>query len=225
VTPRPLRIAIDGPSGAGKSTAGRELARRLGYVYVDTGAMYRALGLAATRRGLSLEAEAPLAGLCRASRIDLTPDGRVLLDGEDVSLAIRAPEISIAASKVSAHPEVRREMVARQRQMGCEGGVVMDGRDIGTAVFPDADLKFYIDADPLERARRRQAEQAARGVVQDIREVEQAVRERDWNDSHRAASPLVRATDAVRVDTTALSPEGVVQALLDEVSKRADSQA
>jgi CMP/dCMP kinase len=218
---RGLVIAIDGPSGAGKSTAGRTLADRLGYVFLDTGAMYRALALQALRRGVALDDAESLAELARACRIDLAPRGEgVRLDGEDVSAAIRTREVSAAASRVSVHREVRREMVARQRDMGRGGGVVLDGRDIGTAVFPDADVKFYVDADPAQRARRRHEELAAAGVDADLRAIEDEIRTRDQVDSTRSDSPLTRAPDAVHVDTTGLAPEAVVDRMLDVVEAR-----
>jgi cytidylate kinase len=214
-------IAIDGPSGAGKSTAGRTLAARLGYVFLDTGAMYRTLALQALRRGVPLDAAEDLAALARAARIDLAPGGEgVWLDGEDVTVAIRSREVSAAASRVSVHPAVRREMVARQREMGRAGGVVLDGRDIGTAVFPDADVKFYVDADPAHRARRRHEELAAAGVPSDLRAIEEEIRQRDQADTTRTDSPLTRARDAVHVDTTGLSPEEVVARLLAVVESR-----
>lgn len=214
-------VAIDGPSGAGKSTAGRTLAERLGYTYIDTGAMYRALALKAMRSGVSLDSEEALATLCRASSIELANGGRtVLLDGEDVTAAIRSPETSRASSLVSVHQGVRTEMVARQREMGKDGGVVLDGRDIGTAVFPDAEVKFYLDASPSERARRRLEELKAAGSDISLETVEEDVRERDYTDSHRAESPLVRAWDALAVDTTELGPEEVQERMLAAVRAR-----
>jgi cytidylate kinase len=223
VRPRGLVIALDGPSGAGKSSAGRALAERLGYVYIDTGAMYRALALKAIHRGVGLDAAGPLTTLLRESEIELPAGdpGRVRLDGEDVSAAIRSPEVSAAASQVSVHPEVRSEMVARQRVLGEQCGIVMDGRDIGTKVFPDAELKFYVDADPTMRARRRHTELCEAGATVSLEEVERDLRERDHADSHRAESPLTRAEDAVIVDTTDLTPEGVIDALLKDFEHRA----
>jgi cytidylate kinase len=216
-----LVVAIDGPSGAGKSTAGRALAAQLGYTYIDTGAMYRALALKAMRAGVSLDAEEALATLCRASRIDLTEGGRrVLLDGQDVTAEIRSRETSRASSLVSVHPGVRVEMVARQRELGREGGVVLDGRDIGTAVFPDAEVKFYLDANPGERAQRRLGELRAAGNDVSFDAVEEEVRERDYTDTHRAESPLVRAWDALALDTTRLGPEEVVERMLAAVRAR-----
>jgi len=216
-----LVVAIDGPSGAGKSTAGRALADRLGYTYIDTGAMYRALALKASRAGVSLDSEEALAALCRASSIQLTDGGRrVLLDAHDVTADIRSREISRASSLVSVHPGVRVEMVARQREMGKDGGVVLDGRDIGTAVFPDAEVKFFLDANPGERAQRRLGELRAAGNDVSFDAVEQEVRERDYTDSHRAESPLVRAWDAIALDSTKLGPEEVVERMLAAVRAR-----
>jgi cytidylate kinase len=216
-----LLVAIDGPSGAGKSTAGRALAARLGYTYIDTGAMYRALALKASRSGVSLDSEEALAALVRASTIQLTDGGRrVLLDTHDVTADIRSREISRASSLVSVHPGVRVEMVARQREMGKDGGVVLDGRDIGTAVFPDAEVKFYLDANPGERAQRRLGELRAAGSDVSFDAVEEEVRERDYTDSHRRESPLVRAWDAITLDTTRLGPEEVVERMLAAVRAR-----
>jgi len=218
VKPRGLVIAIDGPSGAGKSTAGRALATRLGYTFIDTGAMYRALALKAYRAGADPSDAAALAALLHDASIDLRDEGRrVLLDGEDVTEAIRTREASALASRVSVHPAVRREMVARQRALGEQGGVVLDGRDIGTAVFPDADVKFYIDADPRQRARRRQSELAAAGAHADLMAIEREIRERDHADATRADSPLVRADGAIELDTTAFTPEQVVERMLEAV--------
>jgi cytidylate kinase len=218
---RRLVIAIDGPSGAGKSTAGRALARRLGYVFLDTGAMYRALALKALRDGAPLDSETELAQLARDARIELAGSGDVVsLDGEDVSAAIRTREVSVAASRVSRHPQVRRVMVARQQELGRPGGVVLDGRDVGTVVFPDADLKFYVDADPRRRAERRHAELAATGVASNVDAIEREIRARDHADSTRPDSPLTRAPDAVYLDTTVLGPDEVVQRMATEVEEK-----
>lgn len=217
---RGLVIAIDGPSGAGKSTAGRVVAARLGYVFLDTGAMYRALALKALRTRTPVDDERALAALADGTRIDLVPDGSVLVDGSDVTAALRTREVSTAASQVSVHPAVRRVMVARQREMGRRGGVVMDGRDIGTAVFPDADLKFYVDADPAKRAVRRRQELAEAGIEADLEAIEREIRERDHSDSTRADSPLTRVAGAIHVDTTSISLEEVVERMLKAAEDR-----
>ena len=218
---RPLVIAIDGPSGAGKSTTGRALAARLGYAFVDTGAMYRAIALKALRSGVSVEDGGRLADLARRTHIALTGDGRgVTVDGEDASAAIRAPEVSAAASRVSAHPAVRAQLVARQREMGERGGVVLDGRDIGTVVFPNADVKFYVDADPACRARRRAEELRAAGAGVDAASVRRDIRDRDHADMTRPDSPLTRAPDAIHLDTTALTPEQVLERMIEVVEAK-----
>ena len=220
--PRGLVIAIDGPSGAGKSTAGRELAARLGYTFLDTGAMYRAVALKALREGIPLEAEDRLAELAHTARIELEAGTRaVRLDGEEVSAEIRTPEVTHAASRISAHPLVRRRLVARQQEMGRQGGVVLDGRDIGTAVFPDAEVKFYVDADPQRRALRRQQELAGSGAAADVAGVEREIRARDQADSSRRDSPLTRAADAILLDTSDLTPAQVVQRMLRVVEEKA----
>ncbi|HLA76313.1 MAG TPA: (d)CMP kinase [Vicinamibacteria bacterium] len=219
--PRGLIVAIDGPSGAGKSTAGRALAERLNYVFLDTGAMYRALALAALRSGLAADDEVGLARLASGLKLGLERDGTVLLAGEDVTAAVRSREVTLAASRVAAQPEVRRQMVALQREMGKQGGVVLDGRDIGTAVFPNAEVKFFLDADPARRALRRHAELAASGTASDPAAIERELRERDRADSTRADSPLVRAPDAILLDTTLLGPEEVVERMLATVEAKA----
>ncbi|HVQ31752.1 MAG TPA: (d)CMP kinase [Vicinamibacteria bacterium] len=222
---RGLVVAIDGPSGAGKSTVGRALAARLGYTYVDTGAMYRALTLKAIRAGLSPDTEGPLVALARGTLIDLEDEGRrVRLDGADVTAEIRSREVTGASSRVSAHPGVRRDMVDRQRRLGAEGGVVLDGRDIGTAVFPDAEAKFYLDADPRKRAGRRQAELHAAGSDVGLEELEREIRARDKADSTRADSPLTRAADATLLDTTELTADEVVERMASVIAARQGSR-
>jgi len=222
VTRRGLVIAIDGPSGAGKSTAGKALASNLGYTFVDTGAMYRALALKALRRSVVLDSESDCAALAHDTSIELMEGGRrVLLDGSDVTSTIRTQDVTRTASRISAHPLVRRHMVALQREMGHQGGVVLDGRDIGTAVFPDADVKFYLDADPARRALRRQSELLDRGITADLPTVEGEIRERDHADSTRSDSPLTRAPDAVSIDTTFLTPEETVAQMLGVIRGRA----
>ncbi len=218
---RRVVVAIDGPAGAGKSTIARRAAARLGFVYIDTGAMYRAMALKALRAGIDLADEARLEPLARAAHIEFAPGASsTLLDGEDVSEAIRAPEMSQAASRVSTLSGVRRALVEKQRGMGAEQSVVMEGRDIGTVVFPSAEVKIYLDADPAVRAGRRVREMAEKGIALDASQVEREIRERDLRDSTRPDSPLRCAPDAVRVDSTALDPDQVEQVILKIVQER-----
>jgi cytidylate kinase len=212
-----LIIAIDGPVGSGKSTVARRVAEMLGYTHLDSGAMYRAVGLKALRTGVPLDSPERLSALAEAARIDLVPrDGmlRVLLDGEDVTEAIRSPEVSHAASVVAVVPGVRHPMVAEQRRAGAQGGVVMEGRDIGTVVFPDADLKIFLDASPEVRATRRQREHEEKGERMDLETVLAEVHARDQRDREREMSPLVRASDAVLVDNTAMDAEETARAIV-----------
>ena len=215
-----LIIAIDGPSGAGKGTVARAVASRLRYRHIDTGAMYRAIAWKALQEGVDLRDEQAVAAIGGRAAFDLE-DGRVAIDGHDVARAIRTPEIDQAASIVARHPAVRRALVARQRVFGAGGGVVMEGRDIGTVVFPGADVKIYLDASPEERARRRAAD-PAHGASEGraLTEVATALAERDRLDSTRAASPLAMAADAVHIETTGLGVEAVVERVLAAVSRR-----
>ena len=217
---RKLTIAIDGPAGAGKSTIASRLARKLGYVNLESGAMYRALALKAIDRDASFDDEAALVKLAENSRIQLEPTiggNRTLLDGRDVSSRIRERDVSEAASRISVHPKVREWMVAHQRAMGSGGGVVMEGRDIGTKVFPDADLKIFLDADPVVREQRRMEQNKIKGNV--AAGVAEELRERDRRDRTRAASPLVAASDAVVINSTALSEDEVL-ARVEELVKQ-----
>ena len=210
----PLIIAIDGPVGSGKSTLARRVAELLGYVYIDTGAMYRSIALKALRSGVKLEAADPLTALAGDTRIDLrAQDGgqQVFLDGEDVTSAIRTPEVAQAASKVAVIPGVRRVLVAEQRRAGGQGGVVMEGRDIGSVVFPDAELKIFLTASREIRAERRWREHQQKGDAIDLARTLDEIRERDRRDREREDSPLVRAKDAVVVDSTAMEPEEVAR--------------
>lgn len=208
---RKLIIAIDGPAGAGKSTIAARLARKLGYVNLESGAMYRALALKAIEKDISLDDEPALVKLAESVRIELQPTisgNRTLLDGQDVSSRIRERDVTEGASRVSVHPKVREWMVAHQRAMGSGGGVVMEGRDIGTKVFPDADLKIFLDADPVVREKRRMEQQKIRGEV--AAGVAAELRERDHRDRTRSISPLVAAADAIVIDSSAMSEDDVL---------------
>jgi cytidylate kinase len=224
-----LIIAIDGPVGSGKSTVARRVAEMLGYSHLDSGAMYRAVGLKALREGVPLDSPERLAALASAARIDLVPrdDGklRVLLDGEDVTDAIRDPEVSHAASVVAVVPGVRHPMVAEQRRAGERGGVVMEGRDIGSVVFPHADLKIFLDASPEVRAGRRQRELEEKGEPLEFAKVLSEVHERDRRDRERKMSPLVRAADAVTVDNTAMDAEETARVIVFLAKEQAGAAA
>ncbi len=221
---RKLIIAIDGPAGAGKSSVARKLARQLDYLFINTGAMYRAVAWKAQQSGIPLDDVERIGRLARESRIELTgpvDSTRVLVDGEDITESITSPQVSQAASVVSAIPAVRRALVARQQQMGNEGGVVMEGRDIGTMVFPDADIKIYLDASSEARSRRRFDEDTARGIaVASIEQMRSEIEERDLRDKSRDDSPLLQAEDAIYIDSSGLSIEEVVVRILGAVSSK-----
>lgn len=226
---RPL-VAIDGPAGAGKSTVARKVADQLGYLLVDTGAMYRCVALAATRAGLtpyghlSPEDEAKISAianaLAEARSIVLERDGRVTLDGQDVSQAIRTPEMSLGASRVSAIPDVRTALLAIQRQAGEGGGIVMEGRDIGTVVFPNADLKFFLTASAEERAGRRHAELQSKGTSVSLESTLADVQKRDRADTDRPIAPLRQAADAILVDSSKMGIDDVVALMVREAKAR-----
>ncbi|WP_242344022.1 (d)CMP kinase [Anaeromyxobacter terrae] len=228
---RPFIVAIDGPAGAGKSTAARRVASRLGFAMVDTGAIYRTVALAATRRGIAFEDDAALGALLPELEIHFAPSPgggqRVLLGADDVSVEIRTPPMSIGASDVSARPVVRAGLLGLQRRLACapeNRGAVLEGRDIGTVVFPDADVKFFLTASAEERARRRHAELAAKGDASTYDEVLADQLRRDKNDSERAIAPLRPAEDARVVDTSGVPLEAVVDALVRAVEERLQAE-
>jgi cytidylate kinase len=216
------RIAIDGPAGAGKSTVARAVARQLGLAYLDTGAMYRAITLAALRENTDLEDGDALGRLTWRLQLNIQSgeDGQnvVVLDGEDVSEAIRLPVVSRGVSYVARCPEVRDVMVDKQRQIGARGGTVMDGRDIGTNVMPDAEYKFYLTASLNERARRRLAELTAKGETLELPQMISEIEVRDKIDSERECAPLKAADDAVHIDTTEMTIEEVISTIVNTVS-------
>jgi len=217
---KPLVIAIDGPSGAGKGTVARAIASALGYRHVDSGAMYRAVGWKSLRDGVPLDDNNAVARVAEASHIDVTAT-HVTIDGIDVTRSIRTPEMDRAAASVARLPSVRAVLVDQQRRLGINGGVVMEGRDIGTVVFPNADVKIYLDAAPEERARRRASDPAHSGVPAGVAEVATLMKERDRSDSTRATSPLYAAADAVVIDTTGKAVDEVVNEVMTVVRGKA----
>lgn len=223
--PRPFIVAIDGPAGAGKSTVSKILARRLGFTLVDTGAIYRCVALKAKREGIAYDDEAKLGELLGRVKIHFQvvgEDNHVFLDGDDVSSEIRTPEISMGASRVSSRPVVRGGLLGLQRRLALEAekGAILEGRDIGTVVFPDADAKFFLEADPTVRARRRYEELFQKGVERTLDEVLADQNKRDRDDAERAVAPLKAADDALRVDSSLLPMSDVVHRLETEIQHR-----
>ncbi len=217
-------IAIDGPSGAGKSTLAKRLARELGFMYLDTGAMYRALALKILRKGIDLADAEALGEIVAKTEIEMKKQDhhlRLLLDGEDVSGLIRTPDVSQMASKASALKEVRQRMLELQRALGCRGNVVAEGRDIGTVVFPEADVKVYLEASAEERGRRRYQELRAAGQNVDLEDTVREMQERDKRDSERDLAPLRKADDAVVIDSSALAAHDVAQRVMQLIREKA----
>lgn len=219
-------VTIDGPSGAGKSTISRGLAAKLHFTYLDTGAMYRAVGLALKRQSIDPADTASLKKCLAAIELTLVaPDGDddvlVLLNGEDVSQAIRTPEMGLVASRVSANPLVREKLTALQRQLGEKGGIVAEGRDMGTVVFPGAACKFFLNASAEERARRRQKQLAEKGQTVEYQEIMDQISKRDYDDSRRQLAPLKPAVDAILVDSSSMDPEAVIDCMLASIAKSA----
>lgn len=216
-------IAIDGPAGAGKSSVARIVAERLAYTYIDTGAMYRALAWKAMNQHIDLEDERAMKELLEDSRIDLMTserDQRVFLDDKDITDEIRTTQVSNQVSTVARHKQVREELVNRQRELAANGGVVMDGRDIGTHVLPTADLKIFLTASVEIRAQRRHRENLQKGLTSDLGQMTTDIALRDRRDTQRDASPLMKAEDAVEIDTTEMPVEGVVSTILDHARER-----
>lgn len=214
-----INIAIDGPSAAGKSTIAKRLAKALGYSHLDTGAMYRCVGYLAAQRGIDLHDEDALTEMTASMRIRFDSEGHVFLNEEDVSVTIRENRVSMLASSVSVHPRVRKLLVDMQRQMALDKGVIMDGRDIGTVVLPDAELKIFMVASVEARARRRYQEYLDKHIEADYDTICEDIKKRDDQDMHRAASPLTKAADAHEIDTSDMSIEEVCAAILSLVEK------
>lgn len=217
-----IKIAIDGPASAGKSTVAKILASELNYVYCDTGAMYRVLTLQALKHNIDVDDEEKLVALLKDTSISFEPDEdqqKVFLNQEDVTMDIRQPDVTNNVSAISAHKGVREELVRRQQEIAQAGGIVMDGRDIGTAVLPDAEVKIFLVASAKERAERRYKENVSKGITTPLKVLQKEIEDRDYKDSHREVSPLVQAEDAIRLDTTSLSITQVVNKMKELMSE------
>ena len=207
-----INIAIDGPSAAGKSTIAKKLAKKLNYVHLDTGAMYRSTALKALQKNIALDDEQALANMLQNTQIQLTPAGQVFLDGQDVTSMIRTDNVSLAASSVSKHPLVRSELVCRQQEMAKSKGFIMDGRDIGTVVLKDAEVKIFMTASAEARAQRRYDQDVQMGIpTTDVKTIAKEIAQRDYQDTHRAASPLRKAEDAIEIDTSNMTIDEVTE--------------
>lgn len=215
-----INIAIDGPSASGKSTIAKRLAKALGYVHIDTGAMYRCVAYLAIKSNIDLSDEESLGKMAETMDIELSADGRVFLNQEDVTEAIRNEDISVGASKVSIYANVRRAMVKRQQKMAEARGFIVDGRDIGTVVLPDAELKIFQTASAASRAERRYKENLQKGIQSDFELLKSEIEQRDFQDTHRKESPLKKADDAIEIDTSEMTVEQVVSKILSLIEER-----
>ena len=215
-----INIAIDGPSASGKSTIAKRLAKALGYVHIDTGAMYRCVAYLAIKSNIDLSDEESLGKMAETMDIELSTDGRVFLDQEDVTEALRNEDISVGASKVSIYANVRRAMVKRQQKMAETKGFIVDGRDIGTVVLPDAELKIFQTASATSRAKRRYKENLQKGINSDFELLKNEIEQRDFQDTHRKESPLKKADDAIEIDTSDMTVEQVVSKIISLISER-----
>lgn len=218
-----LQVAIDGPASAGKSTVAKLVAKQFNYIYCDTGAMYRAVTLKAIQQGISLDNEPEIAKIVKESKITFTPDEtgqKVFIDHHDVSEAIRSEEVTNSVSAVAAIATVRKQLSAQQQAIAKDGGIVMDGRDIGTAVLPNAEVKIFLVASVEERAKRRYKENIQKGINTPLDELQLEIEARDYKDSHRKISPLTKATDATEIDTTALSIDQVVSEIAKVINSK-----
>ena len=215
-----INIAIDGPSGAGKSSIAKILAKKLTYTHLDTGSMYRAVAYKAMMNHLDIENEDVIVDMLKDTDIRLTNDGKIYLDDTDVSDMIRTNEISLLASNVSKHAKVRKDLVSRQQKMALNKGVIMDGRDIGTVVLKDAEVKIFLTASTIIRAQRRYLQNQQLNIASDLDQLIKEIEQRDYQDTHRAASPLVKASDAIEIDSSDLTIDEVIDKILEIVNRK-----